>query len=363
MLGGIAMNILRKIIALIFVSLAIFTLTSTTQVKSFSSSSLSFNDGRIAKIAVIFFLAEDPFTMRVIESFKEIESEKQNGVKFTFLNPKNNIAINNELLDDALQSDYDLFILYLPDSAENTVEYVINKVSQKRKPLILMNIPTEVVSKVSKIYDKIAFVAPDSKKAGIAQGNIIVNLWNSNKEFLDKNGDNILQYVLLKGPTNDPQAVDRSKYAISTINDSGIKTQGLAIANDNWDKDLAKTSIDNLFLRYGGSIEAIISNNDAMAIGAIEALQNYGYNKEDRSKDIVVVGVDGLPEAKDLIDKGIMTGTVIQDPKIQTEVLYTIGMNLINKLPPTKNTDYKTVDGQIIIPFPYDTYIGKTINS
>ncbi len=52
-----------------------------------------------------------------------------------------------------------------------------------------------------------------------------------------------------------------------------------------------------------------------------------------------------------------MTGTVIQDPRIEAEVLYNVGMNLIKNLSPTENTDYKVVDGEIIIPFPYDTYI------
>ena len=51
-----------------------------------------------------------------------------------------------------------------------------------------------------------------------------------------------------------------------------------------------------------------------MAIGAVEALQAYGYNKGDKSKNILVVGFDGLTEAKDLIDKGMMTGTIVQDP-------------------------------------------------
>ncbi|NRZ40499.1 ABC-type sugar transport system substrate-binding protein [Clostridium beijerinckii] len=78
-------------------------------------------------------------------------------------------------------------------------------------------------------------------------------------------------------------------------------------------------------------------------------------------KNIAVVGIDGLQEAKDLIDKGIMTGTVIQDPRIEAEVLYKVGMNLIKNLSPTENTDYKVVDGEIIIPFPYDTYI-RNIN-
>jgi methyl-galactoside transport system substrate-binding protein len=273
------MKILRKIITLILVTLVIFTLTSTTQEKTFASSSLNFNNNRVANVAVIFFIMEDPYTMRLTESLKNIQNENQNKIKFTFFDPKNNIAIQNEMLDSALQKSYDLVILYLSDKRENVLEDVINRVKRSNIPLILMNITSEVVSKVSKLYDKAFFVTADSKQAGVAQGKIIVHLWNSNKKVIDKNGDNILQYVLLRGLSDDPQAIDRTKYAISTTNDSGIKTQELALINANWFKELAKTSINNLFLKYNGSIEAIISNNDAMAIGAIESLQKYGYNK------------------------------------------------------------------------------------
>jgi methyl-galactoside transport system substrate-binding protein len=58
-----------------------------------------------------------------------------------------------------------------------------------------------------------------------------------------------------------------------------------------------------LILKYGNKIEVIIANNDTMAIGAIEALQEYGYNKSDKSIYISVVGSDALEEAKDLVDK------------------------------------------------------------
>jgi ABC-type sugar transport system, periplasmic component len=356
-MGGAAMNILRKMITISLFSLTVFVLASTIQAKPTSSS--DYNNRRIINGAVIFFSTDDPYTMKVVEGLKEIESVKENNVKFTFLNPQNNIAINNEILHNALQMNYDLFILYLPDRTEEAVESVINSVSQRNKALIIMNIPTEIVAKLSKIYNNVAFVTPDSKKAGIAQGNIIVDLWKSNKNALDKNGNDVLEYILLQGPTNDPQVVDRTKYAISTINDAGIKTKELAVANASWNKELARTSIDNLFLRYDGNIEAIISNNDAMAVGAIEALQKYGYNKGDKLKNIVVVGIDGLQEAKELIDNGVMTGTVIQDPKVNSQLLYTVGVNLVNNSSPTENTNYQIVDGQIIIPFPYDTYVSK----
>ena len=356
------MKILRKIIALSLAMLVIFSLTSIIQVKTFAGSSLNFNNRKIANVAVIFFKMDDPYTMRLVENLKNLEKEKQNNIKFTFFDPKNNISVQNEMLDSVVRGNYDLVILYLSNKKENVVADVINRVKSKNIPLILLNIPQDVVAKVSNTYNKVAFITPDSKKAGVAQGKIIADLWNSNKMDIDRNRDNILQYVLLQGPPDDPQVVDRTKYAISTINDSGIKTQELALINGSWLKESAKNSIDSLFLKYSGNIEAIIANNDAMAIGAIEALQKYGYNTGDKLKNIPVVGIDGLPEAIDLIDKGSMTGTVIQDPNVEAELIYTIGMNLFNNLDPIENTNYKIVDGEIIMPFPYNVYTGKLNN-
>lgn len=353
------MKRLSKAVSLAMITLIIFTLPSITNINTSVCLSLSSNNRNIVNVAVLFFRMDDPYSMRVFESLKNIEKENQDKIKFTFFDPQNNISIQNEMLDSVLRGNYDLVVLYLSNRNENVVADNINRVKSKNIPLILLNIPPNVVSKVSTLYNKVAFITADSKKAGVAQGKIIADLWNSNKMDIDRNQDNILQYILLQGPPDDPQVVDRTKYAISTINDSGIKTQELALINGNWVKELAKNSVDSLLLKYSGQIDAIISNNDAMAIGAIESLQKYGYNTGDKSKTIPVVGIDGLPEAIDLIDKGFMAGTVIQDSNVIAEVLYTVGMNLYNNLNPIENTNYKIEDKEIIIPYPYDVYTGK----
>lgn len=61
----------------------------------------------------------------------------------------------------------------------------------------------KVVSKVSKYYYKAAFILANSDLAGTVQGKIFVNLWNVTKSSIDKNKDNILQYVLLHGEAKD----------------------------------------------------------------------------------------------------------------------------------------------------------------
>lgn len=355
------MKVSRKITTIILVISIIFILVgiSITKGNTFTSSMIDSSNRKLVNVAVIFHRGDDPYMMRIRESLENIEKENQGNVKFTFFDTKNNIATQNEIIDSAIQSNFDFFILNSVDKKEDTIQNTIYSFKEKDIPIILMNIPPEVAAKTSKLYNKAVFVIGDSKQAGISQGKIIVDLWNNNKKVLDKNGDNVLEYVLLQGPVGEPQAVDRSNYVISTINDAGIKTEQLQLVNAGWIKELAEVSINNLFLRYGGRIEAIISNNDAMAMGAIEALQKYGYNTGNKSKYITIVGVDGLPQAIELIDKGIMAGTVIQDAKVAAEMFYTIGMNLVNNLSPTENTNYKTVNDEIIIPYPYDAYVGK----
>ena len=62
----------------------------------------------------------------------------------------------------------------------------------------------------------------------------------------------------------------------------------------------------------GNMIELVIANNDGMALGAITALQEKGYNKEG-AHVVPVFGVDAIDDAKVKISEGSMAGTIMQD--------------------------------------------------
>jgi methyl-galactoside transport system substrate-binding protein len=94
-----------------------------------------------------------------------------------------------------------------------------------------------------------------------------------------------------------------------------------------------------------------------MAVGAVEALQKYGYNNGDKSEYIPVFGINGLPEAKKLIDQGMMAGTVIQDPREYADAVYAIGMNLVSDINPLNGTNYKFDETGKIVKIPYHKYI------
>ena len=189
------------------------------------------------------------------------------------------------------------------------------------------------------------------------QGKIIVDIWNKNRKFIDKNNNGVLQYVMLEGEHGSIEARERTEFSIGTINKAGIKTEQLALKAADWQRDLAKTNISSLLLQYGKNIEAIIANNDEMAIGAVEALQNNGYNLGDKNKTIVVVGIDATAEAQELIKKGFMAGSVMQDPYEMAEAIYLIGMNVFEGRDPLYETQYKFDETKVAIRLPYHEYV------
>lgn len=356
------MKILKKAFILIMIIIISIILTNSFKPNIFASSTLNTNYKRsVVNVGVLWPNLDNPFVKLIDRSLKDIENKTENNVRFTSYDGKNNIATQYEQLDSLLRSNINLLIIDLVHTSEDVVKYVIDIATEKNIPVIFLNMDPSVAAKLSEYYKlNIVFMAEAFKKPAMLQGKIIVDAWNANRQNIDKNGDGILQYIMISGERNHAITKERTQYSIEAINDAGIKTEQLALQFANWDKEVAKGFIKSLFLKYDGNIEAIIANNYDMAIGAVEALQTYGYNKGDKSKNILVVGFDGLQEAKDLIDKGFMTGTVTQDPTTVSEALYTIGMNLVNNVDPLENTNYKLGSAGIVVEFPHYEYITKS---
>ncbi|NRT78437.1 galactose ABC transporter substrate-binding protein [Clostridium beijerinckii] len=352
------MRISNKIILLLILSSIISELIYYTETSSLAISA-SINSSNVANVGVLLYDFNDPYIFKLKEDLENIQKENPKKIKFNFFDGKNNISTQSAQLDSVLNDNIDLLIIALADSREDIVKDILYKVKPKDIPLILTSIDKKLIPELDTIYDKVVSVNSNAEQAGIMESKILSDIWMTNKKIIDKNNDNILQYIIITGKTNSPLAKKRTSASIAALKNFGINTQQLFLSHAGWSQSLAKTAIKSLFLRYGNKIEAIIANNDAMAIGAIEALQEYGYNSEDKTKYVQVVGIDGLPEAKTLINNGVMAGTVIQDSKTLANALYAIGMNLINKFPPTENTNYNVVDGEIIVPFTYEEYIKK----
>jgi len=307
------------------------------------------------RISILLRNVTDPYTLLLKQSFEEIQKKNEGKVVMTFYDCKDNQSIQNKNLDMVIQNNSaDLILLNLADSGGS--QYIIDKAKQSNTPIGLFNIEPPSIDAV-RSYNKAYFVGTNPAEAGILQGKILVNEWNKRKKSIDKNGDNTLQYVMLTGPRDNLEAIGRTKYSVLTLNDAGIRTQEIALRVCDWKEDLARDAMEQVFLQNGDKIEAIIANNDAMAIGAIEVLQKYGYNKGGNSKMIPVVGVDAILEARELIKQGVMTGTVLQDANEMAQATYDIGLNLVFGRPPLEGTKYTFDETGVAVRIPYKEYI------
>lgn len=297
----------------------------------------------------------DDYLIILRKNFEDIQKNSEGKVVFTFYDASNNQSTQEAEIDNKLKEGVDLILLDMVNT--NTIETLIQKIEQYGIPVIFFNREPLTFDTI-KSYNKALYIGTDSKQAGILQGKMIVDAWNKHKESIDKNNDNVLQYIMLIGERLNKTSIDRSTYSISTIQEAGIKTEELASPLLNWDTDNAQNTVESLFLKYNGKIEAIISNDDSMAIGAVQALQKYGYNTGDKSKVIPVVGVDAVPEAKELISKGFMLGSPAQDPLDMTNAIYTIGMNLVHGKNPVEGTPYKLDETGAAVLIPFQEYTG-----
>lgn len=310
------------------------------------------------KVAVVVYNAVDLYMSEVIKDFKEIQKENEGKVEYTFFSSELNEDLQNRIINSLLeQKHYDLLVVALVNETSTAYE-IVNRVKENNIPLIFFHrLPYGKQKEAIRSYEKGIYIGSDPVDGGILQGKLLIDLWNENKRNIDKDGDDVMQYIMLKGLATDFHEIERTRNSIPTANQAGIKTQELASQFADWDKEQGRIATEKMFLKYGDKIEVIVSNNDAMAMGSIQTLQSHGYNEGDKEKTITVIGVDGLPEAIDLINKGYMAGTVIQDAKGETEAIYLTGMNLVNGMPPLQGTPYKFDETGKLILFPYRIYL------
>jgi methyl-galactoside transport system substrate-binding protein len=308
-------------------------------------------------VGVLLSNVDNSYLSSIKNALEDIQRENADKVQFTFYDANDNQSVQETTINNLVQvRNVDFLMVNLVNKGVDSIKNIIGKVRQYEIPVIFFSSVQPDTIDIIKSYKKAFVISRDEIQSGFLEGKFVVNAWNTDKSSVDKNKDNILQYVMLQASNNSIVGVTRTKYAISAINDSGIKTQQLALVNANFNKELAKEAIKSLFLRYGGNIEAIISNNDSMAIGAVEALQTYGYNNGDKSKNIIVVGIDRTQEAKDLIDKGFMNATIGHDPRALADALYAVGMNLFSGNNPIEGTNYKIEDNGIEVRMPSEEY-------
>lgn len=142
------------------------------------------------------------------------------------------------------------------------------------------------------------FIGSNNKTGGAKAAAIVVRA-------LPKGG----RVLLLNGVAGQETAAARRDGFVEKINSLPTKSQfTIEERTCNWRRSEAYRTVDSL-LGFGKRFDAIFAANDEMALGAVEAIRQYG--KEPRP---VIVGFDAIDEAVQAVKDKRLAATLAQDP-------------------------------------------------
>jgi inositol transport system substrate-binding protein len=142
--------------------------------------------------------------------------------------------------------------------------------------------------------------------------------------------------VILLGDLANNSTQNRTKGVKEIL----AKYPGIEIEQEQTGTWLRQTGMDlvNNWLTQGRDFQAVLANNDEMAIGAAMALKSAGKEKGS----VLIAGVDGTPDGLNAITKGEMAVSVFQDAKGQAVGSVEAARKLARN---------ETIEQKIVIPF------------
>lgn len=258
--------------------------------------------------------------------FKTLETDKVK-YKVTTVDGKTDPATQTQQIDTFITQQMDVIILNLVQTS--TAEALINKIVGANIPLVLINREPAIEGAEDESYPgivdnaKVCYVGADARQSGTYQGEIVAALDNKG----DMNGDGVVKYVMIQGDPENSDAQYRTQYSIKALTDAGIKVEELVNNIGNWQTDKGNEIADSALAQYGTDIDVIFCNNDAMAIGAAQAIKK---NNRTVGTDILLLGVDALDDCVEMVKKGEMTGTVLNNHIGQSHKAVDVAVDLLN---------------------------------
>lgn len=291
------------------------------------------------RIGVTIYKYDDNF-MSLMRKEINKEAEQFKDIELLMNDSQNAQAVQNDQVDGLISKGVKALAINLVDPA--AAPTIIGKAKPDDIPVVFFN--KDPGAKAIGSYEHAYYVGTDPKESGLIQGSLIAKHWQTNPAY-DLNKDGKIQYVLLKGEPGHPDAEARTKFVIEELNNKGIQTEQLFIDTGMWDAALAKDKMDAwLSSSKANQIEVIIANNDGMAMGALEATKAHG-------KKLPIFGVDALPEVLQLIKKGEIAGTVLNDGVNQGKAVVQLSNNLAKGKPATEGTKWQLKDRVVRIPY------------
>lgn len=183
-------------------------------------------------------------------------------------------------------------------------------------------IPFVAINMVIDNEDVTAYVGPDDVQAGELAAQYVVDQL--------KGEGNV---IVIQGGDGFSATVDRAE-GVQKVLDANSGITALEIQSGEWDRAKSESLMENYIQKYGDKIDGVICHNDEMALGAVQALQSAGMEK-----DVYVSGIDAIADALSWISDGGPYASVFQDPIVEGKLglEYAVKLAKGEKVDPVNN--------------------------
>ena len=182
-------------------------------------------------------------------------------------------------------------------------------------------IPLVAVNAALNNPDVAASVQPDDVAAGVQEMQMMADRLGGKGNI-----------VILQGPLGQSGEIDRTKGIEQVLAKyPGIKV--LAKDTANWKRDEAVNKTKNWISGFGPQIDAVVSENDDMGLGALQAL------KESGRTGVPIVGIDGIEDGLNAVKSGEFIGTSLQNGTVELSA----GLAVANALAKKEQVNTKPV--------------------
>ena len=241
----------------------------------------------------------------------------------TIQDGKGDQAEQTNQIQNFIASGVDVMILNLVQAS--SAPQVTDMCKDAGIPVVYINREPDTAEEERWASDGISatYVGADARQSGTYQGEEIVE--TSNKG--DINGDGKVSYIMVQGDPENVDAQYRTEFSVKALTDAGLEVEELLLQRGDWDQAKGQQIVQDALTQFGDKIEVVFCNNDAMALGALQAIDAAGRKVNE---DIYLVGVDALTEAVQDITEGKMTGTVFNDYMGQAKTAADMAVKFLN---------------------------------
>lgn len=289
------------------------------------------------RIGISLYRGDDTFINNIRSELEEKakEYEREKGIKVTLdiQDAKGSQNTQNNQVERFIALGCDVLCINPVDRME--ASGIIDKAMAADVPVVFFN--RQPVEEDMNRWEHLYYIGVDAKETAILQGQMVVDLYRKQPEAVDLNGDGVVNYVLLEGETSHQDSLIRTEWSIQSLKDGRVPIEKVTGGIANWERSQASALMEQWLALYPDTIELVVSNNDDMALGAIDAMERAEIT------GVNVIGIDGTTPGLEAVENGKMLGTVSANKEIYADAIMKLAAGCA--MGETTQTEYPLVDG------------------